>query len=329
MVLPAALLLFARGVQPLAKGLWVLSSLLPIAALVSLGFYHHTLPTLFFLFPAWAVYFVFLWFGRDFPGNVRQGWRRIGLGLATAVFLCLVVWSGIKLHANFADEASTHEVFWPLDSAGARYLRLRLPAHYVGNWLQSVDSASAVTPVGPPDRRGEISTRLLWPTLATRHYGNEAEFEDFAPHALSVDFHVLDRVSSEGRPVNQLACAFEVATHDLGKDCFVVWKTFAASPPLATLTPHYGLARRGLEGPLKPGGLLSEDIWFAFANDGAVETMIECPREGEASIHAVCTHKFEVKPFNAFVEVRYNRAYLPQWKDIQIALTNILLAMRS
>lgn len=326
-VLPAALLFFARGVRPLAKGLWVLLSLLPIAAMVSLD-YHH-LPMAFFLFPSWVVYLVFLWFGRDLPEAVRQGRRRVGLGFVTAVFLCLVVWSGINVHADLVDDASTHEVFWPLDSAGARYLRLRLPAHYAGNWLQSANSASAATPVGAPDRQGELSTRLLWPTLATRRYGNEAEFEGFAPHVLSVDFHALNRVSSERRPVNQLACDFEAATHDLGKDCFVVLPTSAVSPPLATLAPRYGLARRGSEGPLKPGGLFSDDVWFAFADDGTVETMIECPREGEASLHAECKQSFEVRPFNALVEVRYNRAYLPQWKDIQTTLTNILLAMRS
>ena len=88
-------------------------------------------------------YFVFLWFGRDFPGNVRQGWRRIGLRLTTAVFLCLVVWSGIKLHANFADEASTHEVFWPPDSAGARYLRP--PVHHIENVFQVVTREKVTT----------------------------------------------------------------------------------------------------------------------------------------------------------------------------------------
>jgi hypothetical protein len=296
--------------------------------MVSLDHHYQTLPMAFFLFPGWAVYLVFLWFGRDRPAAVRQGRLRVGLALATAVFLCSVVWSGINVHANLADDASTHEVFWPLDGAGARYLRLRLPAHYAGNWLPSASFASAATPVGAPDRRGEISTRLLWPTLATRRYGNEVEFEGFAPHVLSVDFHVLDRTPFEGRPVNQLACEFEVVTHDLGKDCFVVSPMFAVSPELATLAPRYGLARRGFEGPLKPGGPPSYDIWFAFADDGSVGTVIECPREGDASIHAECKQSFEVKPFNALVEVRYNRAYLSLWKDIQTVLMNILLAMR-
>jgi hypothetical protein len=139
---------------------------------------------------------------------------------------------------------------------------------------------------------------------------------------------VLNRVSSEGRLVNQLTCDFEHVTHDLGKDCFVVSPTSALSQPLVTLAPRYGLSRRGSAEPLKPGGLFSHDVWFALAKDGAVETMIECPREGEPSIHAQCKHSFEVQPFNAIVEVRYNRAYLPQWMDIQRALTNILLAMR-
>jgi hypothetical protein len=328
-VLPTALLLFARGVRPLPKLLWVLLSLLIMAAMVSLDRYHQTVPTLFFLVPAWAVYFVFLWFGRELPANVRQGRRRVGLGLATAVFVCLVVWGGVKFRAELADEASTHEVFWPLESGEGHYLRLRLPAHYVGNWLQSADSVSAAKAVGIPNREGEISTRLLWPTLAPRDYGNEAEFEGLAPHVLSVHFHVLNRVSFEGRSVNRLACDFEVATQDLGKDCLVVLPLFAGSKPLATLAPRYGLARRGLEGPLKAGGPFSDDVWFVLADDGAVGTMIECPREGEASIYANCKQKFEVKPFNALVEVEYNRAYLPQWKDIQVALTNILLAMRS
>ena len=328
-LLPAVLLLFARRVRPLARSLWALLSMLPIAAMVSLDHHHHTLPMAFFLFPAWAVYLVFLWLRRDLPAAVHQGWRRVGLAFATAVYLCLVVWSSIKVHAKLADDASTHEIFWPLDSAGARYLRLQLPAHYAGNWLQSAGLANVATPAGAPDRRGEISTRLLWPTLATRRYRNEAEFEDFAPHVLSVDFHILDRVPFEGRPVNQLACEFEVATHDPGKDCVVVLPMFAVSKPLVTLAPRYGLTRRGFEGPLKPGGPPSHDIWFVFADDGSVGTMIECPREGEASINAECKQSFEVKPFNALVEVRYNRAYLSQWKDIQTALINIMLAMHS
>lgn len=56
--------------------------------------------------------------------------------------------------------------------------------------------------------------------------------------------------------------------------------------------------------------------------------MIECPRQGEASIYAECIQSFEVQPLNAIVEVRFSRAYLPQWKDIQVALMNILLTMR-
>jgi hypothetical protein len=69
-VAPAALLIFARGVRPLSKGLWVFLSLLPVAAMFILG--HHSLPIAYFSYPSWAVYFVFLWFGRDATAAARS-----------------------------------------------------------------------------------------------------------------------------------------------------------------------------------------------------------------------------------------------------------------
>jgi len=324
--LPSVLLVFARGVRPSFKALWVFLSLLPVVTMVAAR--HHALPMAFFVFPSWAVYLFYLWLGRGSSKRIRPGRHRMGLGLATTAFLCFVAWSGLDVHRSLKESASTHDVFWPMDSLGTRYVRLRLPARFGGNWLQPADSTSPAMPVGPPDRKGEISTALLWPTLETRVYDNEAEFEGFAPHVLTVDFKVLNRFSSDERPVNQLACNFELATNNMGKDCFVAPPTSAISPPLASLAPRYGLRRKGSEAPVKQGGPFPRDVWFVLADDGVVQTMIECPREGEASIHAECKQSFEVQPLNAIVEVRFNREYLPQWKDIQVALTKLLLTMR-
>jgi hypothetical protein len=322
MILPAVLFIFARGVRPFSKLLWVVFSLLPALAAFLLE-RHRLAPAVFSLSP-WAVYLLFLWFGRS-PRTVgSQGWRHVALGVATALYVSIMVWLGVKIHANVMEAESTHDVLWPMDVTGETYVRLRLPPHYPSDGL----AAATTTTAGAPDRSEQIDVNLLWPSLATRDYRNDVEFENFAPKVLNIEFHVLNRILSDGRHINGLTCAFEIATHVLGKDCFNPVPVAPIGEPLTSLASGYGLSRRGSIGPA-PRGVISYDVWFDLTDDGAVSTMIECPREGEGSIYAGCKHSFEIQALNATVVVRYNRAYFPHWMEIQQAVTNIFLSMRT
>jgi hypothetical protein len=323
MVLPAVLLIFARGVRPFPKVVWVLFSLLPTLSAFLLA-RHRFAPAVFALSP-WGVYLLFLWFGRSPRAVGHLGRRRIWLALPTALYACLIVWSGIKIQADLIATESTHDVLWPMDVTGETYVTLRLPPHYPSDGLPAAMKPSTVR---APDRSGQIDVNLLWPSLSTRDYRNDVEFENFAQKVLNVEFHVLNRILSDGRYINGLTCAFEITSRELGKDCFNPLPVVPIGEPLASLAPRYGLSRRGSIEPNRKG-VISDDIWFELADDGAVSTMIECPREGEGAISAGCKHSFEVQALNASVIVRYNRAYLPHWMEIQQALTKVLLSMRT
>ena len=73
MVLPAVLIIFARGVRPFARAVWVLCSLLPTLAAFLLE-RHGLAPAVFALSP-WGVCLLFLWVGRSPRAVGRQGRR--------------------------------------------------------------------------------------------------------------------------------------------------------------------------------------------------------------------------------------------------------------
>lgn len=75
---------------------------------------------------------------------------------------------------------------------------------------------------------------------------------------------------------------------------------------------------------LLPGNsLLDANIYYHVNKQGEFENFIEClnNRIGVAS----CSHHFYLKNTNAAIQLNYRKAFLPQWRQIQSAVTTLVL----
>jgi hypothetical protein len=308
---PALLMTFSGRVPRLARLAWSAPGWLQWAV-VSATSNRHVLPVVLSL-AAWPIYLLFLWRARDGAGvpshtGRQRLWRSI-------VALALVVPPAVALvNARVQDVGfnSPRDIKWPFGDSEATSLQLRLPPRYFLN--EAVPG------------RNSISTRVLWPSLATLDGSNGAAFEGFADDIINVDVKGIARRRIADHASDALACEFELVTNESAADCQLT-PPVAPTPKFELLPEQDGLSHLVRIIPAGREDPMPVDVWFK-RESGHLSTLITCTREGYGSEHTTCVHYFEVAPLNAIVELRYNRKYLKQWQDIQGRLSSGLLAMQ-
>ncbi len=258
--LPSVLLVFARGMRPSSRALWVLLSLLPIVALVVVR--DQALPMALFLFPPWAVYLLYLWFGSASSKTARPGSRRIGLALTTAAFSVLTVMIARSVYQAHVEETTYHTIVWPLDESIDHQIELRVPPGF--RFDSEYFSGSSALKKGSDHEY--ISTWLDWPSMKALPLADVPEAVDVGSHLLEVEFDVFNRYSYRGHPVDAVQCSFELASHDFPSGCAKpTYHDFEI--PLALVSPRHGLQHRAWTVPMKLN-LVNDDAWFVPRSDG-------------------------------------------------------------
>lgn len=307
-----------------AKWAWALAAALPAG--LSLAFFSSAL-TVAAAF-TWLVYLAFLWRVRSPAWRDTRRWRTPALGVAAALLVAYVGWVLDGDRRNDREREASHEMDWPLHTE--THVRLRLPAD-IRNQPGPMDSPG-IGPTVP----GGIAFERFWPGMSSRSAANKPVSEEIPnPMLLRIVAMPLGTRGDDLQRFHDDAIARASATSFAPS---LVMRADGHPEPWQRITPDhldekdgaYSLGHVGVDlgryptlHPSEYHDVYNQDIWVSPANGGPLQAVITCPDDQvptAVSSSKLCDERFVYAPLDAFVQVRFHAALLPQWHAIRGAV---------
>lgn len=321
-----AILRTPRDAVGRAKWAWAIAPAL--AAGLSLAFFSKAL-TVAAAF-AWLVYLAFLWRVRSPAWRETRRWRTPALGVAAALLVAYVGW---QLNVERArDREASHDMDWPLHTE--THVRLRLPAN-----VFSQPGPMDTPGIGPRVPDG-LRFERFWPGMSSLSEAGKPVSEEIVnPNLLRI---VAMPLGEKGDDLQRFHdnVLWRASTTSFAPS--LVMRADGTPEPWQRITPdhldekdgahslgHVGvdLGRYPALHPSEYRDVHNQDVWVSPARGGPAQVVITCPNDQvptAVSSAELCDERFVYAPLDAFVQVRFHPALLPQWQVIRGAVEHRL-----
>ncbi len=307
-----------------AKWAWALAAALPAGLSLALFSNALTVASAF----TWLVYLAFLWRVRSPAWRETRRWRTPALGVAAALLVAYVGWELDVERARDRERQASREMDWPLHTE--THVRLRLPAD-----IRSQPGPMDSPGIGPTVPGG-IAFERFWPGMSSRSAANKPVSEEI-PNPLLLRIVALP-IGTKGDDLQRFHDGAIARASTTSFAPTLVMRADGKPEPWQRITPghldekdgafslgHVGvdLTRYPALHPSEYPMVYNEDIWVSPAHGGPPQVVITCPNDQvpAATLGSdLCDERFVDPALDAFVQVRFHAALLPQWQVIRGAV---------